>query len=344
MRYARIAYAIAALAAATGCSPDRAGPALGTEDSVIVLAMDSLWSQVSDRVQAVLEPRIFTVRDEKTFELTQGSPMDSTWLDLRRFRNVIAIGSPGDAWIQPAIDAHGGAVEPPAVVETENVWSRGQRVTALVLPPGDPDAVAGLLDQVGDSLDARFRRYALSRMFLSGVDSALADTLWEQRAYSLMLPEIYERTAYEDADVFTSISQVQGVLVRTIYVGWREGIVEEPTVDVALAFRDSASTREYEPQHDVQRDRVESRRVPTSGREAFEVQGVWTSRDQSWPAAGPFILRIIPCHAQNRTYFVDAWVYAPGRAKYEYMIQLHTILDTFRCGDRTATNPAGAGS
>jgi hypothetical protein len=31
-------------------------------------------------------------------------------------------------------------------------------------------------------------------------------------------------------------------------------------------------------------------------------------------------------------YLLDAWLYAPGKQKYEYMIQLQTILDTFRCG------------
>jgi hypothetical protein len=345
MRYARIAGIIAALGVAAGCNPAQSGPALGTEDSVIVIALDSLWAAVGDQVQSALEPRIFTVREEKTFELTQGSPVEETWLDLRRFRNVITIGSAGDAWVEPVLGGGGEGVEPPAVVERRNVWARGQLVTALVLPAGGGgEAVSGLLNQVGDSLDARFRRFALSRMFMSGADSALADTLWNERGYSLLLPQIYDRTVYDDADVFTSVSQVQGVLVRTIFVGWRPGIVENPTVAMALAFRDSASAREYEPQHRVQPDRIEARTVPTSGREAFEVQGVWSSRDDSWPAAGPFIVRIIPCHAQDRTYFIDAWVYAPGREKYEYMIQLHTLLDTFRCGGRSAGSPAGAGS
>jgi len=30
-------------------------------------------------------------------------------------------------------------------------------------------------------------------------------------------------------------------------------------------------------------------------------------------------------------YLIDAWLYAPGKEKYEYMIQLQTILNTFRC-------------
>ena len=32
-------------------------------------------------------------------------------------------------------------------------------------------------------------------------------------------------------------------------------------------------------------------------------------------------------------YLIDAWLYAPGRDKYEYMIQLEEILGSFRCLD-----------
>ena len=62
------------------------------------------------------------------------------------------------------------------------------------------------------------------------------------------------------------------------------------------------------------------------------MQATWRNPPGSgWPAGGPFITYGITCANQDRTYFVDAWLYAPGREKYEYMIQLETILGTFRC-------------
>jgi hypothetical protein len=48
----------------------------------------------------------------------------------------------------------------------------------------------------------------------------------------------------------------------------------------------------------------------------------------------------VPCPAQDKTYFIDAWLFAPGKKKYEYMIQLQTILNSFRCGSAAAA--AGA--
>lgn len=341
MRYVAITCAIAGLVAVAGCN--RAGPAHGDVDSIIVLAIDSLWAAAGDDVERTLEPRIFTVRNEKTFELTHVSPMSESWLDLRGFKQVLVIGTPGDGWVQPVLDRYDGPVDPPAIIEQRNVWARGQLVTAIVVPPGSgAEAVSALLPEVGQLLDDRFREYALSRMFLSGADSALADSLRTERGYTLLLPGIYRRTSYERADVFRNVSQVSGVLVRTIFVGWRPGL-EAPTRELALVWRDSASTLDYEPQHEVQAGRIETREVTASGHPALEVQGVWSSKDATHPAAGPFIARVVPCPDQNRTYFLDAWVYAPGRAKYEYMIQLHTLLDSFRCGAAAAA-PARAGT
>jgi hypothetical protein len=75
-------------------------------------------------------------------------------------------------------------------------------------------------------------------------------------------------------------------------------------------------------------------RTPTrsrwTGGPRVQIQGVWSNPPGEWPAAGPFITRLVPCG--DRTFLVDAWLYAPGKGKYEYMFQLKSILDSFRCG------------
>jgi hypothetical protein len=37
------------------------------------------------------------------------------------------------------------------------------------------------------------------------------------------------------------------------------------------------------------------------------------------------------CEGQNRAYLLDSWLHAPGAATYQYVVELETILDTFRC-------------
>ena len=63
-----------------------------------------------------------------------------------------------------------------------------------------------------------------------------------------------------------------------------------------------------------------------------EVRAVWANPPEDlFPAGGPMITRTIPCPHQGRDYLVDAWLYAPGRDKYQYILQLETILNSFRC-------------
>jgi hypothetical protein len=73
--------------------------------------------------------------------------------------------------------------------------------------------------------------------------------------------------------------------------------------------------------------------VSFEGRTAVEIRAQWRNPpDRGWPAGGPLIVRSLTCDAQDRAYLLDAWLYAPGHEKYEYMIQLETLLDTFQCG------------
>ena len=65
-----------------------------------------------------------------------------------------------------------------------------------------------------------------------------------------------------------------------------------------------------------------------------EVQGAWQNPpDSNWPAAEAFVLWAVPCPPQDRLYLIDAWLYAPGKDKWEYMLQIETILESFHCGE-----------
>jgi hypothetical protein len=326
----------------SACDLGRTRPAHGKVNSIIVVAVDSLWSAVEDSVRTALEPRIFTVRDEKTFEITHVSPLNEDWLELRRFKQVLAIGTAQDGWMQPVVEEHPGiGASTPDVVEQRDVWARGQLVTAAVLPPGSgAEALESAIGELADQFDFRFREYAQSRMFLSGVDSARQDSLARMAGFSLLLPEIYRAEKEDSAWVFRNHAQMGGELQRTILVTWRAG---ESTPDEAgmLAWRDSIAAIAYNPANRTTTDRVEVRALPADRAGETEIHGVWEGTDPGWPAAGPFVARVVPCPGQGRTYLLDAWLYAHGKAKYEYMIQLQTILDSFRCDGGRAAAAAG---
>lgn len=338
MTSTRLATLLALSLAVASCD-DSGRPAHGAASSLIIVAADSLWAEVEPDVEAALEPRIFTVRDEATFDVTQISPTDPAWTDLRRFRQVLPIGRPGDFWVAPALD-DGGPANLPAIVETQDVWARGQGVTAVVLPDADPaGALRSQLAELGALLDRRYRSYALSRMFVSEIDTALQDSLRRDEGFSILLPKVYRRTDLDDTQVFRNHAELGGVLMRTFAVTSRPGVRAGLDAAGVLTWRDSVAAYAYDLSQRVDTTRVETRELPGG---ILEVQGVWESADPSWPAAGPFIDRVVPCPGQDRTYFVDAWLFAPGKKKYEYMIQLETILDSFRCGDAPpVTSPPG---
>ncbi|HUF49901.1 MAG TPA: DUF4837 family protein [Longimicrobiales bacterium] len=304
--------------------------AVGGADRVIVIAEDSLWNAIGDSLMAVLEPRVFTVRDERTFEVTRFSPFDPVWRDRRMFRNVLVIGPADAAWVEPVLGA-GSAQDVNGVVQARDVWARNQRVTALVA--ADANAALTRAPLAAAAIDSVFRADVLRRMYTSSPDTLLRDTLRATHGFGILLPQVYASLAREPGLVlYQNSTSVGGDLVRSVLITFRDGS-QTPTQEAALAWRDSIGASAYRPPHTTDREHLRSAPVSVHGSDGIEVQGVWAGNDPSWPTGGPFLTRMMTCPARNRTYLLDAWVFAPGpnRSKYEYLIQLHTILNTFEC-------------
>lgn len=317
--------------------PAACGPggtiAHGTENSIIVVAVDSLWSQVQDSVDNALETRVYTVRPEKTFKLTQVSPESQDWVTLRQFRQVLAVGTPEDQWVAEALKkTSGSAPNPPAILQANDVWVRGQRVTILVLPhEGSARALISLLPKLHDLLDQQFRVYVHDRMFASGVNDSLAGLLMKDAGFSLRLPNIYVRRDVNDSTyVFFTDKSEGDPLVRWITVTWRTD-AQPMTTDAILDWREQLAQGFYDWKQTADTTHLQTDSVPGFP-DAREVRGVWNGTVKNFPQAGPFITRLIPCPAEHRDYLLDAWLYAPASSKYEYMLQLDTILGSFSCG------------
>jgi len=324
--------------------------AVGNVNSIIVITSDSLWRAVGDSLRTALEQPIFTVREEPTFHVTQVSPQDPRWAKAREFRHVVVIGGAADGWVAPVLRRarkrtsngdRAGRTTGPALVHTRDVWARNQFATALVLPAdGAAAAALALAPRAATATDSVFRAYARQRMYLSRPDTTLRDSLRRRAGYGILLPNVYfavRRTA--DVQLFQNTTQIGGDLVRSVLIVARPGVIE-PTAETALAWRDSVARTHYRPAHDTQRAQLRSQRVQSATHAGIELQGVWQGTDATWPMAGPFITRMIPCPAQNRTFLVDSWLYAPAPqrgSRYEYIVQLQTILESFQCGSEQTT-------
>ncbi len=326
-------FALLALLAVTGCN-DRSRPAMGDEHSVIVVADDALWAQVEDTVLTTLQPRVFAVRDEPTFRVSHTTPTDPYWGDLRRFRQILAIGRVGDPWVDEPLGRAGVEPRAPEIVEAESVWARNQRVTVLVLPETADEAAVVMdhVDELASLLDYRYRAWSVNRMFTSGLDVELRDTLAAEAGFSVQVPRVYRwRQVSDTTYLFLNDQPDASQLVRSLLVTWRSPGTEEPSVEAALDWRDAVTDRYYDWHQVTERDRLQVRPVEAEGLDGIEVRGVWDGTVEGFPLGGSFITRMIECPEQDRQYLLDAWLYAPARAKYQYIIQLETLLDGFTC-------------
>jgi hypothetical protein len=318
--------------AAAACA-DGSRPAMGDVNSIIVVAADSLWAEVSDTVLTTLQPRIFAVRDEPTFQLTHVSPQSEDWGTLQRFRQILVVGQAGDPWVERALSAADTTPAAPAIVEANRVWARNQQVTALVVPEsGEVAAVEGAVEELAALRDRRYRHWAQSRMYMSGHDTALADTLRQEAGFTLDLPQVYRwRQAADSLFFFLNDNPDASQLVRWVTVTWTSDPDGEITPESVLSWRDSVGVGYYDWTQTTGRERLQVEEIDDPAAGGLAVRGVWSGADSDFPQAGPFITYVVDCPARNRRYLLDAWLYAPAKDKYQYMIQLETLLDSFEC-------------
>ena len=328
--------ALPLLLAGAGCESMDLAP--GDLNDIFAAADPDLWSQVEDTVDAALQPTVLTVTDELAFQVVHQDPGAPEWSRIQKFKQLLLVGPPDDPWIAPALEeADEEDVEPPTVFQVRDVWSRNQIVTVALLSSEEPAQVGSLLPELSELYERQYRQYALAKMFVSGRDSALADTLRREAGFSILVPEVYQWIREDSTWLFRNDNPSPDELIRQVVVTWRTPV---PTpLDTVLAlepvleWRQAVAEETVETGQVVDTSMVRAREISYRDHEAFEVQAIWQNPpDADWPAGGPFITRAVACPEQDRLYLLDAWLYAPGRDKYEYMIQLNTILDSFRCG------------
>jgi hypothetical protein len=318
---------------ASAACGDSSRLAYGDPNSIIAVMSPELWDEVGDEVYDALEPTIRTVRNEKTFTVTYQDPGGPEWGNLRRFRQLLLIGTGEEPWIEDAVRDIRTEVTGPGLYRAYDVWASGQQTTVVLVPAGEGAAeVRRHLVGINEALDAQYRQFARSRMFMTGADSALADTLMRTARFHLLVPNVYRWSQQDSVFLFRNDNPDPAELIRQIAVTWQSPVPDGLQPEDLLDWRALLSQSYGEPQ-DVDLSNVDAGQFEYQGHDAYQIQAIWKNPPElDWPAAGPFITRAIVCLQQDRMYLIDAWLYAPGKEKYEYMIQLETILDSFRCG------------
>lgn len=334
--------------ALTGCGQPQA---YGDANSLIVIATNDFWAAVEDSTYAILEPTIFTTRDEKMFYVQQIDPGSSAFTDLRNFRQVIVSGTEDDSLIMKVTAQANRAEESNlnqqvTVFQAEDVWSRGQTVTAVLLEPDDPEGSwLAQLPLVLAMVDSDYQQWTRVRMFVSSPDTALARELGDRFGFSMLVPQVYDnvvRPGLGDGDsivVLRNDNPDPSVLIRSILVNWSDP-ADSLTAEAAIEWRAAIDSVHYNVAQAIDISRSSVTEFLLGDQLALEVTGIWSDEEGDFPAGGPFIVWMVQC--PGRTYYIDAYLYAPNEDKYEYMLQLQEILNSFSC--TVGAPPAAAGS
>jgi hypothetical protein len=311
-----------------GC---KAPQAFGDRNVIIALAESALWEEVGPEVIEALEQRVFTTRPERKFEVTYLSVGDTLWEDMRIWQQVVVLGTHENDAVRRILNASPVPdANPPAIVQAEEVWARNQLATALLLPlEGQAEAVRGLLPELYDLLERRYDEWVVERMYTTGVNDSLAGALAEY-GFTLQLPNVYLFSVEDSLFRFGNpYRQGDTDLLRSMLLTWRSATAEV-TPESLHAWRQSIGETQYDLPQDILEEGLGSGPIEVNGLRGLELRGVWQDRAE-FPAAGPFITRTIVCPSQDRTYYIDAWLFAPGTDKYLYLRQLEILLDSFRC-------------
>ena len=309
------------------------GLSYGDPNSIIAVMPAAQWDDVSQDVYDALEQTIATVRAEKTFTVTYQEPMTEFWGRLRRFRQMFVVGTRSDPWVQEVLDEARDPITENGIHQVYNVWSNGQTITLILLDEGwGASELLPRLTEVNELLDGQYRAYAQNRMYYSGVDSALADTLRTQAGFVMYLPHVYRWQQSDSAYLFRNDNPDPSELIRQVTVTWLTPAPGRLDTEGILAWRASLVDQYYSEPQDIVLEGMTERSFTFEGHDAYQLRTLWKNPpERNWPAGGPLITRTVTCDNQDRTYLLDAWLYAPGKEKYEYMIQLETLLDSFRC-------------
>jgi hypothetical protein len=300
---------------------------------VVAVVSADRWNELEHAVSGAIERRVSGVSDERVFTVVHQDPYGEGWEERSRAPLLVLIGTLQDPWIQEAIAEAEPRPHEPGLSRVLDLWAEGQVANVLVLlESGEDEELEEHLEGVYAQLHADLRGMVRAAMYAAGAQSELADTLWENEGFGILIPDTYAWSRSDSTFLFWPEGEGADVDVeQRIAVTWMNPAPPSLEIDEVLAWRERTAREHYGSAQEVT-DRVTAERLAFAGYIALEVRGQWTRRSESGEREqGPLLTRVAVCEGQNRAYLLDSWLHTPTAETYEHVVQLETILDTFRC-------------
>ncbi|MBW7998084.1 MAG: DUF4837 family protein [Candidatus Glassbacteria bacterium] len=307
--------------------------AFGRQKEILVICDDNLWEQIEQPLRRQVERQLHAVRRERIFEIAQVSAEKVR--HYKEWDKIILIESLENARLISFVVADSTMARlrqgEGLFFNQIDVWADGQRVVGLAAPADEdiPRLVVAHGEKIFNAFIRQVEAQEMSRMYHSGRDTLLADSLAVAQGFSIELPNVYAQIR-QDSLAENELLFVHMKPVRSVFITWEENAAQLEKSQPALAANRSRLLEFIYPSQATLVERVDTSTVVANGLERLRVYGVWENREEI--SGGIYVSHLIESPEQKRRYYIDGLLFCPDlrRNKYRYLFQLDEILNTFQ--------------
>ena len=317
----------------------------------IIVVMDSAqWEgEVGKQVRNTFMEQVpFLPRNEPMFNLSQIDPLKFKSI-LKRQKNIIFVTdlsdkSKGNRRLQSYFTSESLKMieQNPTLFmyAKQDEFAQGQEVLHIF---GESESV--LIENLRlnkSKLQKHFKNVENKRVYQSTyaakVEKGISNHIKDKLGCEIKVPFGYE-IALED-DKFIWLRNFSPDIDKSIYISWVDYKSEDLfSLDSLIELRTKLSRPYilYKPEDsesymltETENFDVFRNEINFKGKYAIELRGLW--RLNKFYMGGPFLSYSMVDEVTNRLYYIEAFLYSPGKEQRDQMQELETILKTFNVG------------
>lgn len=331
--------------------------ASGNSAEMIVVMDSAQWEgQLGDAVRSTFQAEIGTLpRQEYMFKINRVDPRKMNDV-LKSVRNLIFVmtldsNTPSSKTLKSYFTK--GSIE--RIRSNDNLFvytapdefARGQSV--MYLFGKDEATLYNNINKSKEQLQSHFNQVENKRLF-SGLYKAnemtgFANVLENEHQCSMRIPFGYKMVLSEPG--FIWFRQINDESDKDIFITYKDYTSESAfKQENIIKFRDSVAQNQLfeDPANENSYIRTEtavpyipvvSKEISFNNKFAVETRGLWKTNNLTM--GGPFLGYTVVDEELSRLYYIEGFLYSPGKSQREFMRELEVILNTFKVSSEIST-------
>ncbi|MFT7032977.1 MAG: hypothetical protein ACI8YP_002387 [Algoriphagus sp.] len=315
-------------------------------DGVILVVMDSaLWvdSLGVELRRTLSEPVIGLPQDEPFFTIRQINPRKLNDI-LKAAKNMLFVTTLDQRSLQSRVMRKFMTDESIERIKTEpdlfrysnkDAFARGQEVLHL-------------FGQTQDQLISKIieNRSSIKNFFMEAEKKRISEEIFRKEEknitkiierdhqFSMKIPYGFD-LAKQDKN-FVWIRLLDPEYEKSVFVHYTDYTSKEP-FDQPVEYRESITSvnmrdsQKNDLYMTTQKINHQIKEINFNGMYAKETRGLWMFSDIS--GGGAFVSYLFVDESQKRIYYLEGYVYAPGKDKRQFMREMEVVLSTFKSGE-----------